>query len=345
MEHDILGHFGTGRGFDRHGEWANAMAITSFILDSDLLDLTEEERDAMAMYWLEQYGFAQIFKQFTGREDIDKEVQRTRALLEQIWDGEAGASDDGFDGSTRELIAILDGENTNRKSTRSASTRSIKLTEASPELLLRAEEEASRDRSEFVLKSTLLNLSSRPDKNEIISGMSSRTGAYFIPQKDRLRLTDAQKQRIAELNAEGLTDIQIARELGISKESVIRVRKKENIPAANRPSKNEERNKKIISMVKQGMTHTRIAKELGIHKQSVMDAVLRHARDTGENYSSFDARDIPRRKKIIELNKLGKTDVEIAREVGVSPHSVGRIRKQEGLTVNFSGRKRLNSPD
>ena len=52
VEHDILGHFGTGRGFDRHGEWANAMAITSFILDSDLFDLTEEERDAMAFYWL-----------------------------------------------------------------------------------------------------------------------------------------------------------------------------------------------------------------------------------------------------------------------------------------------------
>jgi len=191
IEHDILGHFGTGRGFDRHGEWANAMAITSLILDSDLFDLNEEERDAMAMYWLEQYGFAQIFKQFTGREDRDEEVQRTRALLEQIWNGETGAEDYGFDGSTRELIAILDGENINRESTRSASTRSIKLTEASPELLLRAEKEASRDRSEFVLKSTLLNLSSRPDKNEIIRGVPKskpRSGGRSIQSLRSTRL-------------------------------------------------------------------------------------------------------------------------------------------------------------
>jgi uncharacterized protein YjbI with pentapeptide repeats/predicted ABC-type ATPase len=191
VEHDILGHFGTGRGFDRHGEWANAMALTSFILDSDLFDLDEKERDAMAMYWLEQYGLPQIFKQFTGPVDKDKEVQRTKALLEQIWNGEAGHEDYGFDGSTRELIAILDGENINRESTRSASTRSIKLTEASPELLLRAEEEASRDRSEFVLKSTLLNLSSRPDKNEIIRGVPKskpRSGGRSIQSLRSTRL-------------------------------------------------------------------------------------------------------------------------------------------------------------
>ena len=191
VEHDILGHFGTGRGFDRHGEWANAMALTSFILDSDLFDLDEEERDAMAMYWLEQYGLPQIFKQFTGPVDKDKEVERTKTLLEQIWFGETGSEDYGFDGSTRELIAILDGENINRESTRSVSTRSIKLTEASPELLLRAEEEASRDRSEFVLKSTLLNLSSRPDKNEIIRGVPKskpRSGGRSIQSSRSTRL-------------------------------------------------------------------------------------------------------------------------------------------------------------
>ena len=336
VEHDILGHFGTGRGFDRHGEWANAMAITSFILDSDLLDLTEEERDAMAFWWLGEYGFPHIFKQLYLQES--EEGDGVGELLAKIRFGEF---DYAFDGSTRELIALLDAENTSREGVRSASTRSVKLTEASPELLLRAEKEASKDRSEFVIKSTLENLSSRPDKNEIISGLSSRTGADFIPQKDRLRLTGEQRQQIAELNARGLPDIEIARELGISKESVIRVRKKENIPpVTTRVRKNRERDKKIISMVKQGMTHTQIAEELGIHKQSVMSAVLQHAKETGENYSSFDARDIPRRNKIIKLNKLGKNDAEIARELGVSPNMVGRIRRQEGLSVNFSDRNR-----
>ena len=316
VEHDIMGNFGTGRGFDRHGEWANAMAITSFILDSDLLDLSEYERNALAFWWLSEYGISQIMTQ------INSDSGDNQELHDFIKNSGIGhGTNMPFDGSARELISILDGENLNRQGMQSKTNKQIRLVDAPIEQFVDAQLEAGKDRVQFIIKST------------------------FIPQKDRLRLTDAQKQRIAELNAEGLTDMQIARELGISKESVIRVRKKGNIPAANRPSKNEERNKKIISMVKQGMTHTQIAKELGIHKQSVMDAVLRHARDTGENYSSFDARDIPRRKKIIELNKLGKTDVEIAREVGVSPNTVGRIRKQEGLTINFPGKTSLDSSD
>ena len=167
VEHDILGHFGTGRGFDRHGEWANAMALTSFILDSDLFDLTEEERDAMAFYWLGEYGIPQIFKQTYPERETSEELQGVVDLLGKIRFGEF---DDAFDGSARELIALLDAENINRESNRSKSTRSVKLTEASPELLLQAEKEASKDRSEFVLKSTLENLSTRPDKNKIING-------------------------------------------------------------------------------------------------------------------------------------------------------------------------------
>ena len=375
--HDFFGHFGVGRGFDRHGEWAAALVTDSLIRDHPAFDfLTPDEREQLRREFFvsgaggalrinqqlnteyeERFGISRDFA--TQRYDIpsrtlvdvvdtrtpeERDTAKAFMNIDNIIYGELAPVGTTIQDKYLTMDEILDllgvPPSTTRSEARSgsqgmASTRSsrnsIPFTKASDELLL------SIAGNEAAIKKE------RSIRN--ISGMSSRTDAYFIPQKDRLRLTDAQKQRIAELNAEGLTDMQIARELGISKESVIRVRKKGNIPAANRPSKNEERNKKIISMVKQGMTHTQIAKELGIHKQSVMEAVLRHARDTGENYSSFDARDIPRRKKIIELNKLGKTDVEIAREVGLSPHSVGRIRKQEGLTVNFSGRKRLNSPD
>jgi uncharacterized protein YjbI with pentapeptide repeats/predicted ABC-type ATPase len=166
VEHDILGHFGTGRGFDRHGEWANAMAITSIILDSDLLQLNEYERNALAFWWLAEYGVAQILSQLNPQSGDNKELWDSIGQLGMLY----GGLNMAFDGSARELIAILDGENLNRESARSTSTRSIRLTEASPELLLRAEKEASRDRSKFVLESTLENLSSRPDKKEIIRG-------------------------------------------------------------------------------------------------------------------------------------------------------------------------------
>ena len=40
--HDAFGHFGTGRGYDRHGEWANYLAMKDMI---DASPLTDEEKD------------------------------------------------------------------------------------------------------------------------------------------------------------------------------------------------------------------------------------------------------------------------------------------------------------
>jgi uncharacterized protein YjbI with pentapeptide repeats/predicted ABC-type ATPase len=46
--HDFFGHFGIGRGFDRHGEWAAALVTDSLIRDHPAFDfLTPDERESL----------------------------------------------------------------------------------------------------------------------------------------------------------------------------------------------------------------------------------------------------------------------------------------------------------
>lgn len=329
VEHDILGHFGTGRGFDRHGEWANALAITSFILDSNLFDLTEEERDAMAFWWLGQYGIPQIFKQLN-QESGSEEGFDVGELLAKISHGEF---DHAFDGSTRELIALLDAENTSREGVRSASTRSVKLTEASPELLLRAEKEASKDRSEFVLKSTLENLSSRPDKNEIISGMSSRN-----------RLTDEQEQQMLEMLTDGMGNSEIMKKLGVTMGVVRQFRIKNNIPPTGNNRLTDEQIQQIFEMLAYGMSDIQIAEKLGVTRGAIRNHRINNnipsnlkagQAATGKwGKAGIPASVVARNKKIIALHKLGKLDTEIARELGIGKTTVREIRVEAGLTRN-----------
>lgn len=62
--HDIIGHIATGRGFDRHGEWANAVAMLDMILHSDLIDASDEERNKYAKKWFVDYGLTHLQRAF-----------------------------------------------------------------------------------------------------------------------------------------------------------------------------------------------------------------------------------------------------------------------------------------
>lgn len=53
--HDAFGHFAMGRGVDRHGEWANALAIMSLVDHPDF-DATPAERNAVKQAWFGEYG-------------------------------------------------------------------------------------------------------------------------------------------------------------------------------------------------------------------------------------------------------------------------------------------------
>lgn len=64
--HDLFGHFGTGRAYDRHGEWANYLAMQDIIQHANI-GLTAKEKDGLHRFWLAEYGTFQLFK----RGDMD----------------------------------------------------------------------------------------------------------------------------------------------------------------------------------------------------------------------------------------------------------------------------------
>ena len=89
--HDAFGHFGTGRGYDRHGEWANYLAMHD-IIEHAPLGLTDSEKEALHRYWLRNYGLLQIAK----RGDISiNEALNSRIV-------------DNYNGDIRDVIQILD---------------------------------------------------------------------------------------------------------------------------------------------------------------------------------------------------------------------------------------------
>jgi hypothetical protein len=58
--HDAFGHAGIGRGFDRHGEWANPLAVISMLDNPIFDDFTEDEKEAVKRSVLTRFGTARI---------------------------------------------------------------------------------------------------------------------------------------------------------------------------------------------------------------------------------------------------------------------------------------------
>ena len=87
--HDAFGHFGTGRGYDRHGEWANYLALKDMI---DASPLTDEEKEDAHRFWFREYGFLQFGK----RGDLEGVDEMLRFMA------------DNYDGPFSDILDIID---------------------------------------------------------------------------------------------------------------------------------------------------------------------------------------------------------------------------------------------
>lgn len=99
--HDLLGHLGTGRGFDRHGEWANDLAMMS-IADHPDSPLTETERLAVKhmhfmLYAARRIGEGRLnesdaaWSRFMVREALDvREEERNGRPVAFVYAGDFG---------------------------------------------------------------------------------------------------------------------------------------------------------------------------------------------------------------------------------------------------------------
>ncbi len=112
--HDLWGHMGTGRGFDRHGEWANMLAMFSLI-DRWAEENNISESDILALkgkwfYSLEQNRIEDRFSR--DREEESPEFPEGTYWWdrsESIYDALHGSSSDE---DMKEFIALLDDGNT-----------------------------------------------------------------------------------------------------------------------------------------------------------------------------------------------------------------------------------------
>lgn len=113
--HDLLGHVGTGRGFDRHGEWTNMLAMHT-LMDRWAEENNIPERDLLA---LKLKWFAQLEQhRITGRFDRDREEPSPNFPEGTEWWERQTAIGDVTDSGTasiedmRKLVALFDDGNT-----------------------------------------------------------------------------------------------------------------------------------------------------------------------------------------------------------------------------------------
>jgi 8-oxo-dGTP diphosphatase len=97
--HDLFGHFGTGRGYDYHGEWANYLSFKDMIEKNDV-GLSKEELEGLNRFWLKIYGVQHVVSP-RGENDelldlLNGDVQN---LMEAI---------DGYSKPIQNILDIID---------------------------------------------------------------------------------------------------------------------------------------------------------------------------------------------------------------------------------------------
>lgn len=106
--HDVLGHIGTGRGFDRHGEFANFLALVELFEKLH----TGEQKDYSAFFWLRRVLLRQL--ETWEQADLERGVpgsEEAVALLKRVID-RIGASDSYIGQEDMRRIFSLDNPKT-----------------------------------------------------------------------------------------------------------------------------------------------------------------------------------------------------------------------------------------
>jgi len=122
--HDVIGHLGTGRGFDRHGEWANALAMVSVITDHPDIGLNADERDRVARWWLDIYGKNQLMNQL--RTDAGDDLKKLISVNQSSTSNGILKAIYSWPGTVQDLIGSL----TTQPASSLRSTRSSRIANA-----------------------------------------------------------------------------------------------------------------------------------------------------------------------------------------------------------------------
>ena len=100
--HDWVGHIGTGRGFDRHGEFANFLALVDLF---ESRTETEAEREAVAYFWFKRIFIGQLMS--WEKADVKRNIPLSDEALKLINKLNSSSSWTNVEHISRDLMRIL----------------------------------------------------------------------------------------------------------------------------------------------------------------------------------------------------------------------------------------------
>jgi DNA-binding NarL/FixJ family response regulator len=288
--HDFYGHFGTGRGFDRHGEWANYLAMVHAA--ETVSEGDEEIIDQVAFEF-----FSRIMTdQLHNWEQVDEQrgISTAQEATRLIWEIIGQKRDMYIDRDTmRQIIGIDDPLTYSRPKTKSLS-----------------------EKPETIRKRAVAYLHSMIDNNIVETGQAHSSFVTkknpAVEEKSLRRLNRFDRFDPNAIDADGDGRVQDATRFerpGVSRPSRV-------TGAMARPRTMDERNKKIIEKYNSGKLAKEIAEELDMPIANVR-GVLKVARKRGEKVRG-PIFNIERRDEVIKLFDLGKNYQEIADELGLN---------------------------
>lgn len=166
------------------------------------------------------------------------------------------------------------------------------------------------------------------------------------------------RDNLRALHTEGLTDVQIAQRMGVTRSRVGALRRELALPA-NRPPRTPrppregirtERAQRIRELHAAGLTDQEIADQLGVTRKAAQQSRLRlhlpvnrAARPRRERHGAEPRHDY--RPDIARLHGEGLTDAQIAERLDLSPSYTATLRRGLALPANRSERTRWDGAE
>ncbi|MFJ4174012.1 helix-turn-helix domain-containing protein [Microbacterium sp. NPDC089696] len=183
------------------------------------------------------------------------------------------------------------------------------------------------------------------------------------PPRERQPRTDRMDHdELVRLHALGWSDVRIGAALGFSAASVGKARRRLDLPLNRKvrepgeprapraprppaaPSQRTIRRRQIGELHAEGLTDNEIAERLGVTRMAVSQVRSRLGLtvnpDSRAGHLYGPRASAQHRDDLQRLHGLGRTDREIAQELGVSSSYVGDLRRQAGLTANRPANRR-----
>jgi len=313
--HDFYGHLGTGRGFDRHGEWANYLAMVHAA--ETVSEGDDEIIDQVAWGFFDRIMTSQL----AAWEEVDEKrgIKTAQEAKRLIWEIIQEKRDAWIDRDTmRQIIGIDDPITYSRPKTKSLSE----------------EPKTIRKRAVAYLHSMVDN--NIVETGQMHSSFVKKRANVPVDEKSLRKLNNPDRFDPNAIDADGDGKVQDATRF--ERPGAPRVPKPSRVTGAMaRTAQMTERDKRIVQRYKAGESRKNIAEAEGTTVQGVGWA-LNQARKRGEITEEPRWKPNPERaKRILDAHNAGKTTREIAEIEGMTINRVSNIVSAQ------KGRKRTTA--